>query len=159
MKLPILLLLVLFAACTGTLTDEQRKKIKAERENSQIRKITEAQITEAAFALGRSLAAKVNQQDRALNNSGRLDSLAQAEQIEIFVLQKSSDSLRGIEKQILEAYLENTAGQSDNVQKMGADSLLYTNALFREHPDGSTEFLKALAIRMTRKQVVLTIKD
>jgi len=47
---------------------------------------------------------------------------------------------------------------SDNIQKIGPDSLLYTKPIMREHPDGSTEFMKALGIRMTRKQIVLTIK-
>jgi len=41
---------------------------------------------------------------------------------------------------------------------MGNDTLIYTKPLMREHPDGSTEFLKALGIRMLKKQLILTIK-
>ena len=65
--------------------------------------------------------------------------------------------MRGVERLVMEAYAEGS-GSSDNIQKMGLDSLLYTKPILREHPDGSTEFLKAIGIRMTRKQVVLSIK-
>jgi hypothetical protein len=86
------------------------------------------------------------------------DSLSQAYQIEIVSLQPDNRSMRGVERQLLEAYM-NGATSNDNIQKMGTDSLLYTKPILRENPDGSVEFLKALGIRMTRKQVVLSIKD
>jgi len=57
----------------------------------------------------------------------------------------------------LNAYQANTKA-SDNIQKMGIDTLLYTKPITREHPDGSTEFLKALGIRITKKQIILAIK-
>jgi hypothetical protein len=63
-----------------------------------------------------------------------------------------------VEKQLLEAYASQ-AHDADNVQKMGPDSLLYTKPLMRERPDGSTEFIKAIGIRMTRKEIILSIKE
>jgi hypothetical protein len=123
---------------------------------NELRKVTEAEITDATFKWGRKLAVTIEKKDRLLSNTLFLDSLAVAESVEIFPLQENQTGLREIEKQLLEAYSGNMG--SDNVQKMGPDSLLYTKPVFREHPDGSTEFLKAIAIRFTRKQVVLSIK-
>lgn len=147
---------VVLCSCTGTLTDEQRKKIKQNMAEGEIKKVTEAEITDATYNWGRKLAGTIEKQDRMLTNQTFLDSLASVEGVEILALQASSSNLRAMEKLLLEAYSNSTGGE--NVQKMGTDSLLYTKPVFREHPDGSTEFLKAIAIRFTRKQVVLSIK-
>jgi hypothetical protein len=158
MKYSILLMVVVSISCTGSLSDEQRKRIKESMEQGEIKKLTEAQVTEAAFTYGRKVAALLDKRDKTLTNAALLDSLSQAFQIEIVPIQPGNQNLRGVERQLLEAYM--TGGESnDNIQKMGPDSLLYTKPILREHPDGSTEFLKALGIRMTRKQVVLSIKD
>lgn len=154
----LLLLFVFVTACTGTLTDEQRKKIKENMEQGKIKKVTDAEITEAAFKFGRGIASVQEKKDKTLTNQAFLDSLSRAFDVEIISLQTGSTSLRGIEKQILEAYTQSVPGTSDNVQKMGSDSLIYTKPIVREHPDGSLEFIKALGIRMTRKQIVLGIE-
>lgn len=152
-----LLLLILIFSCTGTLTDEQRKKMKENMELNEIKKATDAEIIEAAFNLGRQTASTIQKRDKTLSNQPFLDSLSMALQVEILAIQSENQNLRSVEKQLLEAYA--SGGQSsDNIQKMGPDSLLYTKPLVREHPDGSTEFTKALGIRMTKKQIVLTIK-
>jgi len=152
----LIILFVMITACTGTLTDEQRKKIKENMAQGEIKKVTESEITDATYTWGRKLASAIEKRDRMLTNSTFLDSLAQTEGVEILAIQTDSDGLRAIEKQLLEAYTSSAGGE--NVQKMGTDSLLYTKPVFREHPDGSTEFLKAIAIRFTRKQIVLSIK-
>jgi len=157
MKYYSLLLLVLIFSCTGTLTDEQRKKMKENMEMNEIKKATDAEITEAAFLFGRQTALIIQKRDKTLSNQSFLDSLSQALEVEIFALQSENQNLRGVEKQLLEAY-KSEVQSSDNIQKMGPDSLLYTKPLVREHPDGSTEFTKAIGIRMTKKQIVLTIK-
>jgi hypothetical protein len=152
----LILIGVALCSCTGTLTDEQRKKIKQNMAEGEIKKVTEAEITDATYNWGRKLASTIEKQDRMLTNQTFLDSLASVDGVEILALHASSQNLRAMEKLLLEAYSNSTGGE--NVQKMGPDSLLYTKPVFREHPDGSTEFLKAIAIRFTRKQVVLSIK-
>ena len=52
MKKFVWIFCVSLVACNGTLTEEQKRKIREEREESQIKKIAEADITEAAFANG-----------------------------------------------------------------------------------------------------------
>jgi hypothetical protein len=158
MKYSFLLIAVVLFSCTGSLSDEQRKRIKESMEQGEIKKLSEAQVTEAAFVYGRMVASILDERDKSLTNTVLLDSLSQAFHIEIVTIQTENKNLRGVEKQLLEAYM--AGGEAnDNIQKMGADSLLYTKPILREHPDGSTEFLKAIGIRMTRKQVVLSIKD
>lgn len=157
MKHLILISAILWMSCTGTLSDNQRKKIKDEMTNSEIKKVTESEITDAAFKYGRQIASIIEKSDKTLSNKSLLDSLNTVYNVEIIAIQPDNESLRGVEKLLLEAYQTNIQG-SDNIQKMGVDSLLYTKPITREHPDGSTEFLKALGIRMTKKQIILTIK-
>ena len=156
MKYTLSLLLFLISSCTGSLTDDQRKKIKEDMATHEIKKVTDAEVTEAAIRYGQQIAAVIVREDKTLSNQPFLDSISQVYQVEILSLQESNQKLRAVEKQILEAY---ASGQgSDNIQKMGPDSLLFTKPIMREHPDGSTEFIKALGLRMTKKQIVLTIK-
>jgi hypothetical protein len=44
-----LIILLLITACSGTLTDEQRKKIKENMAHGEIKKVTESEITDATF--------------------------------------------------------------------------------------------------------------
>jgi hypothetical protein len=158
MKYSILLIAVTLVSCTGSLSDEQRKRIKESMEQGEIKKLSEAQITEAAFAYGRKITSLLDKSDKTLTNTTLLDSLSQAYQVEIISIHPDNLNMRGVERQLLDAYM-NGGASSDNIQKMGADSILFTKPVLLGHPDGSTEFLKALGIRMTRKQVVLSIKD
>lgn len=130
--------------------------MKENMEQNEIKKVTESQIMDAAFQYGRQVASLVEKRDKTLSNTQFLDSISQVYQVEIISLQANNTMLRTIEKQILEAY--QAAAGSDNVQRMGSDSLVYTKPFVREHPDGSTEFLKAVGIRMTKKQIVSSIK-
>lgn len=125
--------------------------------NSEIKKVTESDITEAAFAYGRKIASILEKKDKILTNQILIDSIGNAYNVEVIAIQSSNANLRGVERLLLDAYQTNTQG-SDNIQKMGIDSLLYTKPITREHPDGSIEFIKALGIRMTKKQIILTIK-
>jgi hypothetical protein len=158
MKYSVLLVVVALTSCTGSLSDEQKKRIRESMEQGQIKKLSEAQVTEAAFTYGRSIAEILDKNDKPLTNMSLLDSLSQAYQVEIVSLQPDNQRMRGVERQLLEAYM-NGGAANDNIQKMGTDSLLYTKPVLLENPDGSTELVKALGIRMTRKQIVLSIKD
>lgn len=157
MKYSVLLFVAVLVSCTGSLSDSQKKRIKESMEQGQIKKVSEAQVTEAAFAFGRKVAGIVNKSDKNLANMTLLDSLSKAYQVEIVSLQPDNQTMRSVERKLLEAYMSGGASD-DNIQKMGTDSLLYTMPIVNEKPDGSKEFLKALGIRMTRKQVVLSIK-
>lgn len=152
-------MLLLLVACGGRLTDEQRKKLKEGMELNAIKKVSDAQLTEAAFAMGRSLASILEKS--SLANRKLVDSLEQNYSIHIEALKPGDSLLLQIERQIVEAYSAGS-GQvqlSDNVQRIGPDSLLYTKPVMKELADGSMQFNYALGIRLPIKQVVLSIKD
>lgn len=130
-------------------------------EAKSLKKISEVELTEAALVYGRSLAKIIEGRDKSLTNRKFLDSLEKSFVVEILSMQPTDSLLRGVERQIIEAYTSgaNLSGIGDNLQKMGADSLLYTKPLMTERPDGSVEFNKALAIRIPKKQVILSIKE
>jgi hypothetical protein len=161
MRSAIAFSLLLVCACGGSLSSEQRKKIRANMEAKSIKKISDAELTEAALAYGRSMTKIIEVRDKSLNNRVFLDSLERIYGVQILSMQPSDSLLRGVEKKIIEAYTSggDLSGIGDNLQNMGTDSLLYTKPLMMERPDGSLEFDKALAIRIPKKQVILSIKE
>ena len=158
MKYLVFWIALLLVSCTGSLSDEQRKRIKKSMKEGEIKKVSEAQITEVAFTFGRNISKVVNIQDKSLTNHTLLDSLSRVYQVEIVSLDPENKDLRKVERQVMEAYAESNES-NDNVQKMGPDSLLYTMPIRSENPDSPARFMKAIGIRMTRKQIVLSIKD
>ena len=149
-----MLLLVALVSCTGSLSDEQRKRIKESMEQGEIKKFSEAQITEAAIQYGDSVMAALKSDD-VVTQKILWDSVFN---VEIILLKEDNPNLRDIERQILGAYVHG-GGSEENIQKMGPDSLLYTMPYLRDLGDGTSVFEYAIGIRMTRKQVVLSIKD
>ncbi len=159
MRYKAYLFLFILTACGGSLTDEQRKKLKGGMELNAIKKVSEAQITEAAFAMGRSLAAMLEK--TTLGNTRLIDSLQRIHKIRILALQPGDSMLLAIEKQIVEAYVAGSGlvQLDDNIQHLGTDSLLYTKPVMKELPNGTIQFEYALGIHIPKKQVVLSIKD
>lgn len=161
MRIVVVFSLLFLCACGGSLSSEQRKKIRANMEAKSIKKISDAELTEASLAYGRSLTKIIEEKDHSLSNRKFLDSLERISGVQIFAMQPTDSLLRGVEKKIIEAYTSggDLSGIGDNLQTMGTDSLLYTKPLMIERPDGSLEFNKALAIRIPKKQVILSIKE
>ncbi len=128
---------------------------------NHLKKISEAELTEAAFEYGRSLVKVIETRDKSLSDQKFLDSLGESFGVEIFFMRPTDSFLRGVEKKIIEAYTSGSdlSGIGDNLQKMGTDSLLYTKPWVTERPDGSLEFAQALAIRIPKRQVILSIKE
>lgn len=148
-------------ACGGSLTDEQRKKVREEMEASEIRKVTDADVVDASFSYGRTMMALLEKRDSTFSNQELIDSLEAAFHVQIGPMVPGDSLMHDIENQIIEAYTSG-AGQvelSDNVQKLGTDSLLYTKPIVRETAGGNVEFVKAVGIRMPRKAVILSIKN
>ncbi len=148
---------LIFSGCGGSLSREQREKIRENMEAGAIRKVSDAELTEAAFAYGRSIAKMMNgTSDKIL-----IDSLEKKFGVEILYLQPGDSMMRSVEKQIIEAYTsgETTVDVGDNVQKMGSDSILYTKPIMTKRADGSLEFTKALGLRMPTKKIILSIKN
>src|SRR6185436_17822125 len=133
-KVLILLTCILFA-CGGTLTDEQRKKMKEASEQQAIIKVTDAEITEAAFAKGRAVMESLTKPDQA-------DSVSQIAHVKIHWLKPGGGDAMEIEQQLIDAYINSViegVPLQDNVQNIGMDSVLYTKPVVLTRPDGSVE--------------------
>jgi hypothetical protein len=148
--------LLVFFSCNGTLSDEQRKKIKEEMERGKIQKVSDVQITEQAFVTGREIAGQIN--GSSVLDRDLINTLQKKYKVKIARLQTGDSLLLEIEQMIVEAYIEgkDSVNLTDNVQKVG-DTLLFTRPVMKKRPDGTVEFDYALGIRMPRKQIILSI--
>ncbi len=153
LKFLIVLILVL-TSCGGSLTDEQRKKMLEANEQQAIVKVTDAEITDAAFAKGRIVLEGITAPEKA-------DSLATAMNVKIHWLQAgaSANSL-AVEQQLMDAYINSVitgTAMRDNVQKIGADTLLYTSVVVLTQADSSVEIKGTWNIWMSKKQLILSM--
>src|SRR5579859_3237119 len=104
MRILVILIFLLFCSCGGSLTSEQRKKMRESMEAKSIKKISEVELTEAALAYGRSLARIIEENDKSLTNRKFLDSLEKSFGVQILSMQPTDSLLRGVERKIIEAY-------------------------------------------------------
>lgn len=125
------------------------------RELKSIKKVSEAEITEAAFARGREIMKDVVRFPKAI------DSLEAVHQVRISWLTPGMSGGTEVEQQLIDAYLNSIlsgAPVSDNVQRLGEDSLLYSKPVTRELPDGTVSADGVWNISLSRKQLVLGIE-
>ncbi len=148
--IPVLIFVV--AGCGGSLSDEQRKEMREARKSQSIQKLSEAEITEQAYSTGRLIAGIVEKNPRLT------DSLSTTYHAVIRWLDPAAATASEIEKQVFEAYLNSAitgSPVSDNVQRIGTDSLLYTKPVTTELPDGSVQVKGTWSVKLSRKEVVL----
>jgi hypothetical protein len=146
---------VLFlAGCEGRLSNEQRQKIKDDMNQHKIVKVTDAEITEEAFAQGRKVMTALGQND---GKPELVNSLSTANQVKIKWLVPGATNALEIERQLVEAYLASSinGGMEDNVQRMGTDSLLYTHPVTEKLEDGSETVKGIWSIRLSKKDLIL----
>ncbi len=150
------LLYILLVACQAKLTEEQKKELRDGMKASQIVKISEAEITDAAFRYGRQIASEVQKLQDIKNL--QIEEIADHYNVIIYPLAPGDSLLLSVEQQLIEAYTSAKAFElPDNIQKIGKDSLLYTAPIVSTLPDGSTQFEYALGVRMPLKTVILSI--
>jgi len=128
-------------------------------DQEELQKVTEAELLEASYSRGRQIATLVEGMDPDLASLPFRDSLEKAYHSTLLFLTPKTLALSGMEGQILEAYIAGATegGLQDHVQKMGADSMVYTKPIFRKE-QGQEVFIKALSIRMHKKEIILSIR-
>lgn len=156
MRFLVTLALLLIFGCQARLTDEQKKEMREGMKANEIVKISEAEIIEAALLLGNKIVREV--ENLSVLEKPELAILEKEYKVSIFPLAPGDSLLMEIERQLIEAYTSaNDLVLSDNIQKIGKDTLLYTHPVFSTLPDGSVQFNYALGIRMPKKEVILSI--
>ncbi len=141
--------LLLLIACNGQLNSEERKAVRNEMNEREIKRITPGELIQTASNRGKKVADmaqtillqssfahpdKLLIQELSESNTALFDSLNQnyialTRWVGSKVLDQPNQ-LNSMEKQLLDAYLfniENELEINENVQAMGNDSLLYTN--------------------------------
>lgn len=155
MRLLYFLIGFVLVGCGGSLNEEQRKQMREARELKSIKKVSEAEITELAFSRGRDIMREINRYPKGI------DSLQAVNQVRISWLTPGSANGTDVEKQLIDAYLNSILSGtpvSDNVQRLGEDSLLYSRPVTRELPDGTVAVDGTWNISLSRKQLVLSIE-
>lgn len=141
------ILLLITVACGPGLTEEQKRKIKAEMEAGQIKKITEAQITEAALLKGRELQKEAAEQknDYFKNEFGIARRLSAAPSF-------ASES----EKVLWDAMM-GQQNVGENIQKIGPDSLLFTAPEILKSKSGQDSVIYIWRISLSKKELILKL--
>lgn len=146
--------LSLLVSCGGSLNDEQRKQLREGRELQSIKKVNEADILEQAFRKGRDIMKILEK------HPSSADSLEEKQHVKLNWLVPGAGNASDIERQLIDAYLNSMImGEelTDNVQKLGTDSLLYTKPIVTALPNGAVEVIGTWNVRMSVKQLVLAM--
>lgn len=155
MKQTTTLLLLVLMACGGTLTEEQRKAIKNEMNTQRIQKVSEAEITEAAFAKGRKIVELA---------SSKKDSVQVIEGQTVRYCELASKNLTDVERQLMEAYIDAEAAGNleDNIQNIRSDdgltdSILYTKPIVTKNPEGGEKLTAMWSVFLSKKDLILSM--
>jgi hypothetical protein len=154
MKKLLIVSLIIMTACGGSLSDEQRKQMREASEQQAIIKVTDAEIMEAAFAKGRSVMSLLK------DNNPDTSKVASQEAVEIHWLGAGKTHGLEIEQQLIDAYLNSLLSGTplqDNVQKIGTDTLLYTNPVVLTRADSSIEIRGTWNIWIAKKELILAM--
>ena len=161
-KKTVLITLLIAAGCGGSLSDEQRKAVRERMGENKIVRITEAEITEAAYAEGRLLVLIL---DSLAHDSARLEAFMEKRPETIRYITLNATNARALEKQLIDAYLADESGSyQDNVQKVrnasgDFDSLLYTKPVVTQLPDGADQLEGVWNIWLSRKALILNMGE
>ena len=160
MKKYLLVSAIIFLGCEGQLSEEQRKRMHEQMELHKIKKISDTEITEAAFARGRSLMKAINDVGQ---DSSRIDSIVLQSRGKIRWIVPGKGNILALEQQLIDAYLADDTGEiKDNVQELrhGAeksDSILYTKPVVTKMADGSERFEGVWNVWLSKKELILAM--
>jgi hypothetical protein len=160
MKYLAIIAIIFLCACGGSLSDEQRKNMREQMELREIKRVTDAEITEAAFARGRAL---TNTLISIGKDSVRIDSMIRAEKGRINWVTPGASNALALEQQMIEAYIAAENGSlPDDVQKIRnasgeTDSILYTKPIVTKLPDGRDKLEGVWNVWLSRKQLILSM--
>lgn len=159
-KISVGLLVLILIGCGGKLSDEQRKEMHEKMELNKIVRVTEAEITEAAFAEGRKI---IHTLDSLEADSANLAAYINKHKAQIHYVRPGVTNADELEQQLVEAYLAAESGtMQDNVQEKrdergNYDSLLYTKPVTKKFADGSEELEGIWNVWLSKKDLIISI--
>jgi hypothetical protein len=152
---------MILASCGGSLSDEQRKKVREDMAQHEIKKVTEPEITDAAMKLGKEIMSSV---EKLKDNPAAIDSLERETKTTITWIVPGTATAGLVEQQLIEAYIAGAATGTieDNLQKLRdnegiVDSLLFTRPVVKDLPDGAVQVEGTWNIRISQKELILSM--
>jgi hypothetical protein len=160
MKHWIMITMLVLLGCSGSLSDEQRKRMHEQMDLHKIKRVTENEINEAAFSKGREI---IKLLETFQGDSTRRDSLIKTEKGKIRWIVPGASNARELEQQLMDAYINAASGSlQDNVQKIRnaegeSDSLLYTKPVVSKMANGADKLEGVWNIWLSKKQLILAM--
>lgn len=147
--------------CGGSLSDEQRKKLKEGMDKQKIVRLSDSEIMAASLDHGRLV---FDALEKVKFNPDKVDSIAEKYEVRIRWITPGSGDALEVESQLIEAYVvgAETGSVQDNVQElhgnnsMDYDSLLYSRPIVTPLPDGAVNVEGVWNIYLSKKNVVLS---
>ncbi len=171
-------LMLLLLACNGGLTDEQKKALKEEYDQREVKRVTPGELTDAIFEQGNAIADTLQQlfstkerEDNLWHTSvitaedePLLDSLNRKYKVHIKWIgaETGSDTpvMMAMEKQLLDAYLfdtENGREVRKNVQKIDEKSFLFTQPVLLAATTDSSKLWGMWSITLLQREIILAL--
>jgi hypothetical protein len=148
------IMIFLLAGCGGSLSREERKQLKEASEMQEIKKVTEAQITEAVLNQGREIAERAGV---FRDDPGRLDSLGRSFKVTLRWITPGASNALDIEQQIIDAYITSSVDGDlpDNVQEIANDSILYSRPVISKTANGAIQVDGMWSVVFSKKNIIL----
>lgn len=158
-------IMILLAACGGSLSDEQRKKLHDGMEDHKITQVSDNEIVTAAMDKGRGV---FDALEKSGFNAPVSQRIAKEAKVKVrFITPGASDALE-VENQIIQAYIVGavTGSTQDNIQKLRSgtstslqdyDTLLYSRPVVTSLPDGSVNVEGVWNIYVAKRDIVRSL--
>lgn len=159
-KMIVLGVCLVLAGCGGSLSDEQRKKLREGMESQKIVQISDSEIVTAAMDRGRQIFAEM---ERAKFDSASVNAIERTHSVIARWIVPGSTNARAVEQQLIEAYINGiaTGAMQENIQKVYTndgkeyDSLVYTKPVVTPMPDGVEQLRGIWNIYLSKRQVII----
>jgi hypothetical protein len=162
-KMIVLTFVVVLFGCGGSLSDEQRKRLREGMEQQKIVQLSDQEIVTAALDQGKAIANSFR--NIKSDTIHFIDSLSKRTHAHIRWIVPGKRGAADIENQLIEAYVLGMATGSlqDNIQKIRTDdkgsydSLLFSRPIITKLPDGADKLEGVWNIYLSKKDVILSI--
>ncbi|MGC3942955.1 MAG: hypothetical protein QM762_00195 [Chryseolinea sp.] len=161
----ILLAFILWACGGGTLSDDQRKKMKEGIQDQKITQVSDAEIVAAAMDEGRHIFEALEKSKFDATQSQRI---AREQKVKVRYITPGAGNALEVENQIIQAYVVGsvTGATQDNIQKLrsGAatslqdyDTLMYSHPIVTSQPDGSINVNGVWNVYLAKREIVRSL--
>ena len=159
------LLLAILMGCGGSLSDEQRKKLREGLDEQKIVRLSDSEIVMSSLERGRSIFESI--EARAFLPEA-IDSVEHQYRVRIKLITPGAGDALEVENQLIEAYVvgAETGSVPDNIQKLGVtdnqqqyDSLMYTKPQVTSLPDGAVKVEGIWNIYLAKKDIIRSLSE